>query len=96
MYFDTMAIPVDAPHVENAYKWMSYIFRPEVQPASSARSCTTAPVRASDKLLPAEVRSISGLFLKKDELARVQPPEALPDDMLRVRTRLFTAFKTGQ
>lgn len=96
MYFDTMAIPVDAPHVENAYKWMSYIFRPEVQAGIVGKVMHSSAVRASDKLLPADVRSISGLFLKKEELARVSPPEALPDDVLRVRTRLFTAFKTGQ
>lgn len=96
MFFDTMAIPVDAPHVENAYKWMSFIYRPEVQAGIVDKVLHNSPVRASDKLLPADVRAISGLFLKKEEIARVLPPEALPDDMLRVRTRLFTAFKTGQ
>jgi putrescine transport system substrate-binding protein len=96
MFFDTMAIPADAPHVANAYKWMSYVYRPEVQAGIVSKVLHSSAVRASDKLLPAEVRNISGLFLKKDEMARVLPPEALPDDMLRVRTRLFTSFKTGQ
>ncbi len=96
MFFDVMAIPVDAPHVENAYKWMSFIYRPEVQAAIVAKVMHTSAVRASDKLLPAEVRAVSGIFLQADDLARVAPPEALPDDMLRLRTRLFTTFKTGQ
>jgi len=96
MFFDTMAIPVDAPHVENAYKWMSYIYRPDVQAGIVNKVLHAGPVRASDKLLNADVRSIKSLFLTPEELARVAPPEALPDDMLRVRTRLFTAFKTGQ
>jgi len=53
-------------------------------------------VRASDKLLSADARNASALFLTREELGRLSPPEALPDDILRVRTRLFTAFKTGQ
>ena len=30
MWFDTMAIPKDAPHAENAHKFIDYILRPEV------------------------------------------------------------------
>jgi len=96
MFFDTMAIPVDAPHVENAYKWISYIYRPQVQAGIVDKVLHANPVRAADKLLNPDVRSSSSVFFKPEELARVAPPEAIPDDMLRVRTRLFTAFKTGQ
>jgi putrescine transport system substrate-binding protein len=96
MYFDTMAIPADAKHVENAYKWMSYIYRPEVQAGIVKSTVHANPVRAADKLVPADVRSVPGVFLKGDELAHLAPQEALPDDILRVRTRFFTAFKSGQ
>jgi putrescine transport system substrate-binding protein len=96
MFFDTMAIPVDAPHVENAYKWISYIYRPQVQAGIVNKVLHANPVRAADKLLNPDVRSSSSVFFKTEELAHVAPPEAIPDDMLRVRTRLFTAFKTGQ
>jgi putrescine transport system substrate-binding protein len=96
MYFDTMAIPADAKHVENAYKWMSYIYRPEVQAGIVNKVIHANPVRAADKLVSADVRSVPGVFLKGDDLKNLAPQEALPDDVLRVRTRLFTAFKTGQ
>jgi len=96
MYFDTMAIPADARHVENAYKWMSYIYRPEVQAGIVNKVVHANPVRAADKLVSPDVRSVPGVFLKGEELAHLAPQEALPDDILRVRTRLFTAFKSGQ
>jgi len=96
MYFDSMAIPVDAKHVGNAYKWMSYIYRPEVQAGIVNKVIHANPVRAADKLVNPDVRAVSGVFLKGDELAHLAPQEALPDDILRVRTRLFTRFKTGQ
>jgi putrescine transport system substrate-binding protein len=96
MYFDTMAIPADAKHVENAYKWMSYIYRPEVQAGIVNKTVHANPVRAADKLVSPDVRAVPGVFLKGDELAHLAPQEALPDDILRVRTRLFTAFKSGE
>lgn len=96
MYFDTMAIPADAQHVENALKWISYIYRPEVQAGIVSKVIHANPVRAADKLVSPEIRNIPGVFLKGDELAHLAPQEALPDDMLRVRTRAYTAFKTGQ
>jgi len=94
--FDSMAIPADAQHVENAYKWMSYIYRPEVQAGIVNKVLYPGPVRAADKMLSAEVRSTPGLFLTPDEMARLEPPRAVPDETLRMRTRLFTAFKSGQ
>ena len=96
MFFDTMAIPVDAPHVENAYKWISFIYRPQVQAGIVNKVLHANPVRAADKLLNPDVRKSTSVFFTPEELSRVAPPEAIPDDMLRVRTRLFTAFKTGQ
>jgi putrescine transport system substrate-binding protein len=96
MFFDTMAIPVDAPHVENAYKWMSFIYRPEVQAEIVTRSLHNSAVRASDKLVAPELHTLSGLFLSPEELARLAPQEALPDAILRVRTRLFRRFRTDQ
>ena len=96
MYFDTMAIPADARHVDNAYKWMSYIFRPDVQAGIVNKVVHANPVRAADRLVSADVRSVPGVFLKGEELTHLAPQEALPDDVLRLRTRLFTIFKSGE
>jgi len=95
MYFDTMGIPADAKHVENAYKWMSYIYRPDVQAGIVNKTVHANPVRAADKLVNADVRSVPGVFLKGDE-TRLEPQQSIPDDVLRLRTRLYTNFKTGQ
>jgi putrescine transport system substrate-binding protein len=96
MYFDTMAIPADAPHVENAYKWISFIYRPEIQAGIVDKILFANPVRASDRLVKPETRAVKGIFLTESELRKVLAPELLPEDMLRQRTRLYTTFKTGQ
>jgi len=96
IYFDTMAIPVDAPHIENAYKWIDFIYRPEVQAGIVNKIDHANPVRAADRLVRPEVRAIPGIFLKGEELDRAIPPGLVPDEVLRWRTRYYTTFKTGR
>jgi putrescine transport system substrate-binding protein len=95
LFFDTMAIPVDAPHVENAYKWINFILRPDVQAGMIDKVKYRGPVRAADKLINPEVTANTAVFMSPEDLARMVPPEALSNDVRRLRTRLYTTFKTG-
>lgn len=93
--FDTMAIPADAAHVDNAYKWISFILRPETQAGIVNKVQYANPVRAADKLIRPALAANKALFLPADDLARMVPSEAIGSDIRRLRTRLFTTFKTG-
>jgi len=95
LFFDAMAIPSDAEHVENAYKWINYIYRPEVQAGIVNKVFYDNPVRAADKYINPEVRANKAVFLEGDVLARMAPPDAVSNDIRRLRTRLYTTFKTG-
>ncbi|MBV8634746.1 MAG: polyamine ABC transporter substrate-binding protein [Burkholderiaceae bacterium] len=95
LFFDTMAIPADAEHVENAYKWINYIYRPEVQAGLVNKVFYANPVRAADPLIKPEVRDNKAVFLEGDVLSRMVPPDSVSNDIRRLRTRLFTTFKTG-
>jgi len=95
LFFDTLAIPVDAPHVENAYRWMSYIYRPEVQAGIFNKVFYATAVRAGDKFVKPEVLANRGVLPKGEELAKLVPPDAVNNDIRRLRTRLYTTFKTG-
>jgi len=95
LFFDTMAIPVDAPHVENAYKWISYIYRPEVNAGLVNKVFYSNPVPAAAKYIKAEVQSNKAVFMSAEDLSHMVPPDAVPSDIRRLRTRLFTTFKTG-
>lgn len=94
-FFDTMAIPADAEHVENAYKWINFIYRPEVQAGIVNKVFYDNPVRAADKLINPDVRANKAVFLEGDVLARMVPPDSVGTDIRRLRTRLYTTFKTG-
>lgn len=95
MFFDTMAIPVDAQHVENAYKFISYIYRPEVNAELVNKVLYANPVPAASNLIKPEVRNNKAVFMTPEDLARMVPPEAVSSDIRRLRTRLYTTFKTG-
>lgn len=96
LYFDTMAIPADARHIENAYKWMSYIFRPDVQAGIVSSVYHASAVPAAKALLNEDVLHTPALFFTPSEIATLEPPGGVPDDILRLRTRLFAEFKARQ
>ncbi len=95
LFFDTMAIPADAPHLDNAYAWMSYIYRPEVQAGIMNKVFAATAVPAALKLVKPEVLANRALLLKGEDLERLSPPDAVTPEIRRLRTRLYISFKTG-
>jgi len=96
LFFDSMAIPADAPHPQNALLFMNYILRPEVHAALTNKVFYANPNKASLKFVQKDVAANPSVFLKPEDLARMTVPDSLPQDIKRVQTRTFTSFKTGQ
>jgi putrescine transport system substrate-binding protein len=95
LFFDTMAIPADAVNVDNAYKFISYIYRPEVQAGIVNKVPFANPVKSAEKLIKPEIVGNKSVFITGSDLERLSPPEAVSNDIRRLRTRLYTTFKTG-
>jgi putrescine transport system substrate-binding protein len=95
LYFDTMAIPADASHVDNAYAWMSYVYKPQVQADIVDKVFTASAVPAADKFIKPEVAVNRLPLVSGRNLEKLVPPDAVPNDIRRLRTRLYTTFKTG-
>ena len=95
LFFDTMAIPADAVNVEAAYKWIDYILRPEVHAALTNKVFYANPNAASVKFVTPEVANNKTVFLSEEDKKKMVPPEAVNNDIRRLRTRLYTTFKTG-
>jgi len=96
LFFDTMAIPKDAKNVENAHLWINYILRPEVAAAITNKVFYANPNEASLKYVKKSVAENKTVFLKPDDLEKMTPPDAVPQDIRRVQTRIFTNFKAGR
>jgi putrescine transport system substrate-binding protein len=53
------------------------------------------PNLASKKFVSKTVADNPTIFLSPPDLKKLTPPDAVPQDIRRVQTRLFTAFKAN-
>jgi putrescine transport system substrate-binding protein len=94
--FESMMIPADAPHPENAHAWINYILRPQVQAEITNKVMFTSPNLAARKYIRPEVLANAIAFPPDDYLAnKAQFYEVRKPDTRRLMTRLYTRFKTG-
>ncbi|MDQ1817334.1 polyamine ABC transporter substrate-binding protein [Massilia sp. CCM 9210] len=96
LVFDTMAIPADAPHPNNAHLWINYILRPEVQAGLTNKVFFANPNKAGMKFVRKDIAENKSVFLSDEDMKKMVAPEAVPQDIRRVMTRTFTKFKTGR
>lgn len=93
---DSMVIPADAPHPDNAHKFIDFLMKPEVAAGFTNLTGYANPVLDSKSLIKKDIQADPVVF----------PPEAIaaklfqvpPADMgkERERTRLWTTVKTGR
>lgn len=95
LMFDTMAIPADAPHPNNAHLWINYILRGQVQASLTNKVFYANPNTASMKYVRKDIAGNKNVFLSDADKQRMTAPEAVPADVRRHVTRVFTKFKSG-
>jgi putrescine transport system substrate-binding protein len=93
LFFDAMAIPKDATHPKNAHLFINYILRPEVHASLTNKVFYANPNLASKKFVKKEVADNPTVFLSATDMKKLTPPDAVPQNIRRVQTRLFTNFK---
>ena len=95
LFFDVMVIPADAAHPGNAHKFINYMLRGEVHAALTNKVFYANPNLESKKFIKPEVANNPSVFLSAENLAKMKAPDALNNDLRRLMTRTYTAFKTG-
>jgi putrescine transport system substrate-binding protein len=95
MFMDTMAIPADAKHPDNAHKFINYILRPEVHAGLTNAVTYANPNKAATQFVNPEIKSNKSIYLSDADVANLIPPGNVDNNTRRVETRLFTKFKTG-
>ncbi len=95
VFMDVMVIPADAPHPDNAHKWMNYIMRPEVHASLTNKVFFANPNVPGRKFVRPEIASDPGVFPSESEMKKMAQPGALNNDIRRQMTRIYTSFKTG-
>jgi putrescine transport system substrate-binding protein len=95
MWFDVAAIPADAPHPGNAHLFINFLMDPAVaaQNSNSIRF-PNGNLASQPHVLP-ELRNAT-IFPRGELAARLIPELAKSQPYVRLRTRLWTRFRTGQ
>ena len=96
MWFDTLAIPADAAHPNNAHAFIDYLLRPDVAAANSnyvnyATANTAALAQVNE-----ELRSDAGIYPTPEVKERLQPNLAKSAEFTRSLNRAWTRFVTGR
>jgi putrescine transport system substrate-binding protein len=95
-WFDTMAIPADAPNKAEAHAFINFLLTPDViAPISEAVGYASANA-ASKPLLSEAVRNDPVVYPPQDVVDRLVDTRKLPMEENDARQRAWTAIKSGQ
>jgi len=95
LWFDVAAIPVDAPHAGNAYRFIDFLL--EAGPAAANTRAIGFPNcnAAAQALLPPALTN-AVLWPQGDAAAHLFPEADHDGTYVRQRTRIWTRFRTGR
>ena len=96
MWFDQMAIPVDAPHPEEAHTFINYMLRPEVIAKASNYVYYANGNIDSQPFLEADVLEDPAIYPTEETISRLFTTKPYPPKVQRVVTRTWTRVMTGQ
>jgi putrescine transport system substrate-binding protein len=96
IWFDTMAIPKDAPHPGNAHVFINYVIQPEVIAGVTNYVNYANGVAASLPFVDESVRNDPGVYPPPEVKAKLFPDLAETQEFTRLLNRTWTRFTTGQ
>ncbi|NWL78553.1 spermidine/putrescine ABC transporter substrate-binding protein PotF [Pseudomonas taiwanensis] len=96
IWFDDFYIPKDAPHVENAHKFIEYMLQPKVIAQVTDYIRYANSNKAATPLVAAEVRNDPAIYPDDTTRARLFTQKTQPQKAMRLITRTWNAVKTGK
>ncbi len=96
LWIDNLAIPADAPHPENAMKFINFLMQPDIAADGSNFVNYATPNKAAAPLVNADLRSNPDVFPPDDVMAKLFADKVATQALDRLRTRTWTRIKTGQ
>lgn len=96
MWFDQLAIPADAKHVDEAHAFINYILKPEVIAKASNYVNYSNGNLASQKFINKEILEDTSIFPDDETLKRLFVKKSYDAKTQRVVTRIWTKVVTGQ
>ena len=95
IWFDTMAIPSDAPHADNAHLFLDFMLRPESAAGITNTVFFASPNVAATDLIDPAILADPGIYPTQDVKDNLFSLKILPPKITRKYTRAWTSIKTG-
>ena len=95
IWFDMVAMPADAPDEKAAYRFMNYLLQPDVMAGISNYVHYANGNLQADALVNPEIKADTTVYPTPQMLQTLFALEAMPLNIDRVRTRLWTRIKAG-
>ena len=96
IFFDTIAVPADAKHPNNAMAFINYYLKAEVSASQTNELGYPTATKASVPLVTPEVAQNKAVFPDDANLALMVAPEALGNATRESMTSVYTSFKKGK
>ena len=96
LFFDNLAIPKDAKHVQNAYQFINYFLRPEVSAELSNYMSYPVGNKLAKPLIKPEIVQDPSTYLSEADMGKMVAPESFSKEARTAMTEVFTRFKKGQ
>jgi putrescine transport system substrate-binding protein len=93
--FDMLAIPADAPHPDNAHKFLDFLMRADIAAAFTAARKYPSGNSAADRLVAPELAADEIIFPPADVRVRLKPHRAESLLYTRYANRAWTRVRTG-
>ncbi len=96
VWFDVLAIPADAPHPENAHKWINFVLEPENMAGITNYVWYANAVPDSLPMVDEEVKTDPAIYPSEAVQEKLFPATIKSPRYKRMETRAWTRVKTGQ
>ena len=95
MWFDSYAIPADAPHPGNAHRFINYMLQPEVIAAVTNIVHYPNGNSAARQFVSKEILDDPSIYPPPEVMAKLAPVLAVSEESTRLMTRGWQKFTTG-
>ncbi len=96
VWFDQMAIPSDAPHVEEAHAFINFMMRPDVAAKITNKIRYANGNKASQEFISPEVLNDPAIYPDNEAMSKMFSVKSLDQKTERMLNRVWTRVVTGQ
>jgi len=96
LWVDSFAIPKDAKNVDNAYKFIDYLNRPQVAANGVNYVTYASPNTAALEFVSPDVKDNPSIYPTDEVKKNLFSDSPVDPNLDRLRTRIWTKIKTGQ